>query len=71
MSMSSRQKYAFPMILTAVLSWILMPRLIGEEPLINKIFYLGFLVTLFFLLVYMMASLEKLDQRIWRKKIQG
>jgi len=71
MSLGSRQKYAFPLILTAVLSWILMPRLIGEEPLINKLFYLGFLITLFLLVVYMMASLEKLDQRIWRKTIQG
>jgi hypothetical protein len=71
MSMGSSQKYAFPMILIAVLSWILMPHLLGEEPLINKVLYLVFLGVLFSLLVYMIASLEDLDQKIWRKKIQG
>jgi hypothetical protein len=72
MSMGSRQKYAFPMILIAVLSWILTPRLLAaEEPLINKVLYLTFLGALIFLLIYMVASLESLDQKIWRKKIQG
>jgi hypothetical protein len=59
------------MILIVVLGWILMPHLLGEEPLINKVLYLVFLGVLFSLLVYMIASLENLDAQVWRRKVQG